>query len=223
VTDPYAGLADPAYYAKNNAAFTPDKNPPSNQALAEQAVALEQAIRAVPGVTNIDMAEVTSVHARHVMATSNGFAGQKERSHTTFSADAIAQTGEQKFSHDEIWSALHAADLPDIATFAQLVGQTVVAQTKAGKIEKSGVMPVVLHPRIASVIVLDNLVDSLDALAMHESKSWIKREHLGQRLANEAITGTYPRGWAAACLTATALPGQSACPLWKRVYCNTLW
>ena len=186
--DPLVGLADPALYSKNLApAPALDTAQPTAPQLVEMAVQLERTVRGVPGIQGTEGLHANTRHFRRVLVTSNGFAGETEKTSTGFMAEAMTEQHGQKVNYDDYCIATHAADLPDIAAFGRAVGQGALAKLKQGKLEKPGVMPIVLAPKIAVKLLVDKFAETLDAQMMAEGKTWIKPEHLDTRLAHPSL------------------------------------
>lgn len=152
--DPYAGLAAPELLSR--APFPDldlsDAAEPSPEALREQALAAEDAARAVTGVTNSEGGSAGASKRAFALATSHGFAGAYGGTGRSLSASVVAGEG-SAMQRDYAWrSAHHAADLISPEEIGQLAGTRAVARLNPGRL-KSGAMPVVFDPRVGGSLV----------------------------------------------------------------------
>ncbi|MBK6800120.1 TldD/PmbA family protein [Novosphingobium sp.] len=152
--DPYAGLA--AQDLLSRAPFPDldlsDPHEPSPEALREQALAAEDAARAVAGVTNSEGGSASSSARAFALATSHGFAGAYGGTGRALSASVVAGEG-SSMQRDYAWrSAHHAEDLISPEEIGKLAGTRAVARLNPGRL-KSGTMPVVFDPRVGGSLV----------------------------------------------------------------------
>ncbi|ENY83050.1 TldD/PmbA family protein [Sphingopyxis sp. MC1] len=152
--DPYAGLApaDRLFTGPVPDFDLDDGSEADPQALREAALAVEEAARAVTGVTNSEGGSASHSRTRFALATSHGFAGGYGSSGHSLSASVIAGEG-AAMQRDYGWhSAHHLSDLESAAEIGARAGTRAVARLNPGK-APVGKVPVVLNPRIGSSIV----------------------------------------------------------------------
>lgn len=152
--DAYAGLAP------QNMLFTgpvPDLDLDDNseadpQALREAALTVEEAARAVTGVTNSEGGSASHSRTRFALATSHGFAGGYGASGHSLSASVIAGEG-ANMQRDYGWHSAHyRADLESALEIGDRAGSRAVARLNPGK-APVGKVPVIIDPRVGSSIV----------------------------------------------------------------------
>ena len=152
--DPYAGLA-PADLLFRGAVPDLDLDDGSEAdpaALREAALAVEDAARAVAGVTNSEGVSASHSRTRFALATSHGFAGGYGSSGHSLSASVIAGEG-AAMQRDYAWhSAHHLTDLESAADIGARAGARAVARLEPGK-APNGKLPVFFDPRVSGGIV----------------------------------------------------------------------
>lgn len=152
--DPYAGLAPPDRLFKGP---TPDfdlddASEADPQALRAAALAVEEAARAVAGVTNSEGGSASHSRTRFALATSHGFLGGYGSSGHSLSASVIAGEG-ANMQRDYGWHSAHyLSDLESAEEIGTRAGTRAVARLHPGK-APTGKLPVVLDPRIGASIV----------------------------------------------------------------------
>ncbi|WP_374526438.1 TldD/PmbA family protein [Sphingopyxis sp.] len=152
--DPYAGLAPGELLFKGPVPdFDLDDGSEADpQALREAALAVEEAARAVEGVTNSEGGSASHSRTRFALATSHGFAGGYGSSGHSLSASVIAGEG-AAMQRDYGWhSAHHLSDLESVEAIGKRAGTRAVARLNPGK-APVGKVPVLLDPRISGGIV----------------------------------------------------------------------
>lgn len=186
--DRFAGLADKARLATSTRDFDLlDTTIPTARELTEQALAAEDAMRAVAGVANSGGASAGWSLGGLVLATSDGFAGSTLSSGFGISASAIAGTGtgmERDYDYD---SKIHRGDLRDPADIGRKAGERAVRRLNPRKIP-SGRMTVVYDPRIASGLV-GHLSGAINGAAIARKTSFLK-DKLGAQIFSASITIT---------------------------------
>lgn len=125
---------------------------PSPEALREQALACEDAARAVAGVTNSEGGSASASARVFALATSHGFVGGYGGTGRALSASVVA--GEDAaMQRDYAWRSAHyAQDLLSPEEIGTLAGTRAVARLNPGRV-KSGAMPVVFDPRVGGSLV----------------------------------------------------------------------
>jgi len=171
--DPYAGLAPDDRLLRGEAPEleADDGGDPSPPALKEQALAIEDFARAVPGVTNSEGAGVSAGRTVVALATSQGFA----RGYTTTgyggAAAVIAGTGGDMQRDGASHSVRHHADLDTPEEIGRLAGERAVKRLGPGRLQ-SGTMPVVFDPRVGGSLI-GNLVGAMAGPAIARKTSFL--------------------------------------------------
>ena len=152
--DQYAGLADQALLFKGPFPELDVADPVelSPAQLRERALEIEDAARAVPGVTNSEGGNASLSRRNFALVTSHGFAGSFGGTMHGVSATAIAGEG-GSMQRDYAWRmAHHLEDLPALEELGRIAGQRAVHRLNPGRV-KSGPMPVVFDPRVGGSLV----------------------------------------------------------------------
>ncbi len=177
--DPYSGLAEEARYVDAGPLDLFDASEPSAESLIDRAAAAEEAALAVPGVTNSEGAEAGFGLAEIMLVTSAGFAGLLRRSSHSVSVTALAGSGTGMQRDYDYSSAVHLADLEDAAGLGRAAGEKAVTRLNPTR-PKTGKMPVVYDPRVASSL-LGHLVGAINGASVARGTTFL-RDKLGQRL-----------------------------------------
>ncbi len=152
--DPYAGLAAEELLSRGPFPDLDlsDPHEPTPEELREQALAAEDAARAVAGVTNSEGGSASASKRAFALATSHGFAGAYGGTGRALSASVIAGEG-AGMQRDYAWrSAHHGEDLISPDEIGKLAGERTVARLNPGRL-KSGSMTVVFDPRVGGSLV----------------------------------------------------------------------
>jgi PmbA protein len=171
--DPYAGLAPAERLIDGPGADVEGDDgcdPPPGEIKA-RALAIEDAARAVPGITNSEGATVSAGRSVIALATSTGFCRGYSTSGYGGSASVIAGTGsgmQRDYAHH---SVRHYADLDDAAALGRRAGERAVARLGPGKLD-SGVMPVVFDPRVGATL-LGHLTSAITGFAIARRTSFL--------------------------------------------------
>lgn len=171
--DPYAGLAPEELLYKGPVPDLDldDASEADPQALRAAALAVEEAARAVAGVTNSEGGTASHSRTRFALATSHGFAGGYGSSGHSLSASVIAGEG-AAMQRDYGWhSAHHLSDLESAAEIGARAGTRAVARLKPGK-APVGKVPVVLDPRVGGSI-LGHLLGAMAGPAVARGTSFL--------------------------------------------------
>ena len=126
---------------------------PSPVALKARALAIEEAARAVPGITNSEGAGMSAGRTVVALATSQGFA----RGYTTsgYGGSASVIAGDRRRACSAIMPAIrtrHYADLDAPEAIGRLAGERAVKRLDPGKLA-SGTMPVLFDPRVGGSLI----------------------------------------------------------------------
>jgi PmbA protein len=184
--DPYAGLApeDRLFHGPVPDYDLDDGSEADPQALREAALAVEEAARAVAGVTNSEGGSASHSRTRFALVTSHGFAGGYGSSGHSLSASVIAGEG-AAMQRDYGWhSAHHLSDLESVEDIGTRAGTRAVARLNPGK-PPAGKLPVLLDPRVSGGIV-GHLLSAIAGPAVARGTSFLlgKEE---QQLFDRAI------------------------------------
>lgn len=171
--DAYAGLAPAEMLAKGpfpelGLADEGELEPTQLRADAEAA---EDAARAVSGVSNSEGASAGANRSVFALATSHGFADGYVSSGHSVSAVVLGGEGNAK-QRDYAWRQTRfREDLPTPAEIGELAGTRAVAKVNPGRL-RSGLMPVVLSPRVGGTIV-GHLLGAIPGAAIARRASFL--------------------------------------------------
>ncbi|HEX8232494.1 MAG TPA: TldD/PmbA family protein [Caulobacteraceae bacterium] len=177
--DPYASLAAPERLANGAAPSLDlfDPGEPSAEALEAQALAAEEAARAVAGVTNSEGGSSSWSSTSWRLVTSAGFSGLYRASGSSIGASVIAGDGEIMERGGEGRSARWRADLPTPEELGAEAGRRAVSRLGARKID-SRTAPVIFENRLAASI-LSPLAGAISGPSVARGVSFLK-DKLGQ-------------------------------------------
>jgi PmbA protein len=171
--DPYAGLAPESRLLREGGPDVDgdDGFDPAPAELKARALQMEEAARAVPGVTNSEGAGASSGRTVIAMATSHGFC----RGYTTsgYSAGVSVIAGrDSDMQRDHAGHvARHYQDLEDAETLGSLAAERAVARLNPAKLP-SGTMPVVFDTRIGNTLI-GHLVAAITGSAIARKTSFL--------------------------------------------------
>jgi PmbA protein len=171
--DEYAGLAPEDRLLREGGPDVEgdDGRDPSPTELKTMALAIEDAARAVPGVTNSEGAGVSAGRSVVALATSHGFCRGYATTGYSGSASVIAGEGGSMQRDYASHSARWFDDLDDPETIGRLAGTRAVARLDPGKVA-SGTMPVVFDPRVGSSLV-SHLLGAITGAAIARKTSFL--------------------------------------------------
>ena len=152
--DAFAGLAPRELFATGPLAKidSDDRVEPDPQALRDLALLVEDAARAVPGVTNSEGGGASAGRTTVALATSHGFAGAYSTSGYSLSASVVAGTGDAKERDYAFHSVRHFEDLESAQTIGERAGSRAVARLNPVAFA-GGAMPVMFDPRVGSSLL----------------------------------------------------------------------
>jgi PmbA protein len=183
--DPYTGLADPDRLAK---AFPDldvlDESIPSAAEMTEMALKVEDAARAVEGVSNSGGASSGWSLGGLVLATSHGFVGSYLTSRFSLAASAIAGTGTGMERDYESEVKVHRADLSDPATIGRKAGERAVRRLNPSKFP-TGRGAVIYDPRVATSLV-GAIAGATNGSSIARKTSFL-RDKLGEQIFARGI------------------------------------
>jgi PmbA protein len=186
--DPYQGLADPALLVKEPKDL--DLFDPAEigaERMKADALAMEGAALAVPGVTNSSGSSASAGFGGLVLATSTGFVAQYVASRFSRSVSVIAGEGTGMERDYEYSSRLHFADLDAPAGIGRKAGERAVKRLNARKAE-TGPVTVIFDPRVARGIA-GHLAGAINGASVARKTSFL-RDMMGKKVASAAITAT---------------------------------
>jgi PmbA protein len=171
--DPYAGLAPEERLLRGDVAGleADDGADPAPTELKAQALAAEDAARAVPGVTNSEGAGWSAGRTVVALATSQGFARGYTASGYGGWASVIAGSGSGMQRDHASHSVRHYADLDAPEEIGRLAGERTVRRLDPGKLP-SGTMPVLFDPRIGNSLV-GHLIGAMSGIAVARKTSFL--------------------------------------------------
>lgn len=152
--DPWAGLAPPEMLHSGPLPDLDiyDAQDVSADMLRARAAAVEEAARAVAGITNSEGGSAAHGHASVALATSTGFRGAYRGSSHSLSASVIAGQGADMQRDYAYHSTRHLADLESAAAVGTRAGRRAVARLHPRKLT-TGQMSVVFDPRLGGSLV----------------------------------------------------------------------
>ncbi|WP_271439549.1 TldD/PmbA family protein [Pontixanthobacter luteolus] len=148
-----------------------DASEPTPSQLKDLALVTEDAGRAVSGVTNSGGGSASFGRSVVALATSHGFSGGYEATHSSLSASLIAGEGETMQRDYDFRTARHAADLPQVGTIGQTAGERAVARLNPAGLP-SGTMPVVFDPRVGGSLI-GHLLGAISGAAVARKSSFM--------------------------------------------------
>ena len=171
--DPYAALA-PAALLMTGAApdlDLEDAVEPGPEALRDTALAVEDAARAVAGVTNSEGANASFSRSVAALATSHGFARAYAATGHSLAASVIAGEGGGMQTDYAMRRARHRSDLPGAEVIGREAGERTVAKLNPTSLP-SGPMPVVFDPRVGNGLV-GHLLGAMSGPAIARKSSFL--------------------------------------------------
>jgi PmbA protein len=186
--DQYAGLADKNRLTRNFPDYDLlDTTIPTPEQLTQDALAAEDALRAVKGVAKSGGASSGWSLGGLVLATSDGFAGSYLASSFGHSASAIAGSGTEMERDYDAESKIHRSDLSDPAEIGRNAGERAVKRLHPRKMA-TGRATVVYDPRISRGLV-GHLSGAINGAAIARKTSFL-RNKMGQAIFSPAIQVT---------------------------------
>ena len=194
--DPFQGLADRARLAKTVPDLDLfDRTVVSSERLREDALAAEDAARAVSGVTNSGGSGASAGVGGLVLATSAGFLGSYVASRFSRSVSAVAGEGTGMERDYDFSSRLHFADLDSPETIGKKAGERAVRRLGARK-ASTGPVTVIFDPRVARGVA-GHLAGAINGASVARKTSFL-RDMMGKQVASAGITASdeprRPRG-----------------------------
>jgi PmbA protein len=171
--DPWSGLAPEELLMREQGPDVEcdDGGDPAPTELKARALAIEDAARAVPGVTNSEGAGVSAGRSVIALATSHGFCRGYSTTGYSGSASVIAGTGANMQRDYAQHSVRQYADLDAPEEIGRLAGERAVARLDPAKLA-SGAMPVVFDPRVGTSL-LGHLASAITGSAIARRTSFL--------------------------------------------------
>ncbi len=187
--DDFSGLAPEDRLLREGGADVEgdDGRDPLPTELKAMALAIEDAARAVPGITNSEGAGVTAGRSVIALATSHGFCRGYRTSGYSGSASVIAGEGGAMQRDYASHSARWLEDLDGPEAIGRKAGERAVARLNPGKVA-SGTMPVVYDPRVGTSIV-SHLLAAITGPAITRKTSFLL-DHEGKPVFGPGVTIT---------------------------------
>lgn len=183
--DPYAGLADPALLARRFPDLDlNDAAPCDAEGLKARALAAEEAMLAVPGVTNSGGADASWGLGGLVLVTSDGFSGAYLGSRRSVSAMAVSGEGTGMERDYDFSSATHEADLESAEAIGASAGERAARRTGPRKIETRRAA-VVYDPRAAASL-LGHFAGAANGASVARGASFLS-DMTGKRVFREGV------------------------------------
>ncbi|MFD2236770.1 TldD/PmbA family protein [Aureimonas populi] len=184
--DPFAGLADSSLLARNilDLDLFDASSEPSGEDLVRDALVLEEAARAVPGVTNSGGASASAGFTGLVLATSGGFSGERRRSGFSRSVSVVAGQGTGMQRDYDFDAAIHLADLEAPRDIGRRAGERAVRRLDP-RVPETGRYPIVFDPRISRGL-FGHLVAGLSGAAIARGTSFLK-DRMGEPILPEGV------------------------------------
>ena len=184
--DRFAGLADPAFLARDLPDLDLlDEALPTVRDLEELARAAELAATAIKGVTKSGGASASAGRGGMVLVTSGGISGAYLGSRHGISIEAIAGEGTGMERDYDFSSARHGADLEAAEKIGRSAGERAVKRLNPRKVSTRRV-PVVYDQRVAFSLV-GHLSSAINGSALARKTSFLQNAH-GERIFADGIT-----------------------------------
>ena len=184
--DPYCGLADPELLAKHFPKLELlDTSEPDGERLYARAAEIEDAARAVKGVTNSDGAGASWGRGQNTLVTSDGFVGSYETSMFSSSVSVVAGTGTGMETDYSSTRARFEEDLEDNAAVGKEAGERAVRRLHPRKIE-SGSLPIVLEPRTSNSM-LGHFAGAISGASIARGTSFLRND-MGKAVFSKDVT-----------------------------------
>ena len=184
--DPYAGLAEPGQVLKSIPELDIfDATMVDSDQLLDDAMAAEDAARAVKGITNSEGGSASGGMDDVMFAATNGFSGRYRRSSHGVSVMVIAGRGDAMESDYDYTSAVYRSDLKSPGE----IGRNAAARTLerlGAKRPKTGAFPVVYDRRVSRSIA-GHIASAINGAAIARGTSFLK-DSMDAPIASESVT-----------------------------------
>ncbi|MFZ1742549.1 MAG: metallopeptidase TldD-related protein [Pontixanthobacter sp.] len=152
--DQYAGLAPAELLARETRSDLDlsDDVEPTPASLRARALQMEDAARAVTGISKSGGASAGFSRSVAALVTSHGFSGGYESTSHALSTSLIAGEGDAMQRDYEYRAAHHLDDLPGPEAVGLIAAERTIARLRPGKMP-SGSMPVLFDPRVSGSLI----------------------------------------------------------------------
>jgi PmbA protein len=158
---------------------------PSHERLVEDALKCEDVALQIDGVANSEGASASHSRTKTMLAKSDNYFGDYEKTINQISMVAIAQKNGCMESDAEYSSAVYYADMKTPEYIAQRAAEKAIQRCGARKIASCSV-PVIFHRDVASQL-LDDLVGALNGAAIANGTSFLK-DKLCRKIFGDTIS-----------------------------------
>ena len=163
-----------------------DKNGHNDPAILQaDALAAEDAARAVDGVTNSEGGSASAGSSLIALATSNGFSAAYSTSIFGTSASVLAGEGANMQRDYAYRTARHYSDLESPQAIGTRAGERAIARMNPQTMA-SGVRPVIFDPRVAGSLI-GHFLGAISGTSVARKSSFLQ-EHLGKTIFDSAIS-----------------------------------
>ncbi|GBQ98675.1 zinc-dependent microcin-processing U62/PmbA/TldD [Acetobacter nitrogenifigens DSM 23921 = NBRC 105050] len=186
--DAHAGLPDSAALIgriDQNDLDLVDPTEPAVDALLDRARAVEDAARAIGGVTNTSGASASWGRSEVALASTLGVAGHYARTSHSMSISVLAGEGTDMQRDYDYDSAVHLSDLGDPTAVGTSAGRKAVARLNPSR-PRTGAFPVVFDPRISNSF-LGHLSGAINGASIARGTSFLKTK-LGERIFADGVS-----------------------------------
>jgi len=184
--DPYCSLADPEQLTTHMPDLDlADSQTPDATVLVERAKILEEAARAIPGITNSEGAEAKWTRSYLAMAASNGFVGGYAVTRHAVIVAVLAGKGLEMECDYERRTCTYGSDLGDMEVLGRRAGERAVRRLGPRKMATARI-PVVFDPRVANSFV-GHISYAANGIAIARGTSFLKKK-MGKRILSKEIT-----------------------------------
>ena len=171
--DPHCGLADASLLAQSPPELDlRDDSEPDAEHLFDRAATVEDAARAVPGISNSEGAGASWSRTTVCLVTSDGFANAYSTTRHGLMVAVLAGEGTAMERDYDFASARFEADLDDPATIGSKAGERTVRRLNPRKVGTTQV-PVVYDPRVAGGL-LRHLSGAISGAAVARRTSFLR-------------------------------------------------
>ena len=171
--DPHCGLAEQSLLAKSPPALDlRDDAEPDAEHLYARAAIVEDAARAVPGISNSEGAGASWSRTTAALVTSDGFANAYSGTRHGLMVAVLAGEGTAMERDYDYASARFETDLDDPATIGRTAGERTVRRLNPRKVDTAQV-PVVYEPRVAGGL-LRHLSGAISGTAVARRTSFLR-------------------------------------------------
>ncbi|NBQ84422.1 MAG: TldD/PmbA family protein, partial [Alphaproteobacteria bacterium] len=153
--------------------------------LKDAAMTAEDAARSVKGITNSEGSSASHGSVKIMMATSNGFSGQYERSSFGISAMVLSEKNGVMERDYDYTAAVYQADLDDPAKVGRSAGERTMQRLGATR-PPTGVFPVIYDARVSRSIS-GHIASAINGAAIARGTSFLK-DKMGEAIAASGVT-----------------------------------